>query len=201
MNSKAAFTLIEMMVVVLLIGILSALVIPEMKGSFQDALLRSTGRELVNAFTLASSRSVSFNQRNRVHLDRSNGKYFIERRAWIDGEQRFVPLKDVPGAQGKLDSRIAIEVHTPDSDMGDQALGGSNPNSEEDSGAGEQESEGASESVFTFYPDGTADAAEILLTDQQGFRLALQIDSITAHVRLMRLDRKSGSPNTGGGQQ
>ena len=40
-----AFTLIELMVVIVIIGIMTAMMIPEMKGTFQDALLRSTSRE------------------------------------------------------------------------------------------------------------------------------------------------------------
>src|SRR5262245_4257470 len=43
-----AFTLIELMVVVALIGILSAMIIPEMRGTYEDALLRSSSRQLVN---------------------------------------------------------------------------------------------------------------------------------------------------------
>src|SRR5262249_50314579 len=40
-----AFTLVEMMVVVVLIAILTAMIIPEMKGTYEDAFLRSTSRE------------------------------------------------------------------------------------------------------------------------------------------------------------
>ena len=56
---RRAFTLIEMMVVVLLISVLTALIIPEMKGTFEDALLRTTSRQLLDAFALASSRAVT----------------------------------------------------------------------------------------------------------------------------------------------
>src|SRR5690242_12073923 len=52
----SAFTLLEIMVVLVLIGILTALILPEMRGTYEDALLRSTSRQLVNAFNLAYSR-------------------------------------------------------------------------------------------------------------------------------------------------
>ena len=42
-NFRRAFTLMELVVVVVIIGIMTALIIPEMKGTFEDALLRSTG--------------------------------------------------------------------------------------------------------------------------------------------------------------
>ena len=61
-RNRAGFTLIELMVVITIIGIVTAVMIPEMKGSYQDALLRSTSRELINAFDLAYSRAVSLNQ-------------------------------------------------------------------------------------------------------------------------------------------
>src|SRR5437868_15392409 len=74
-----AFTLIEIMIVMLLIGILSAMILPEMKGTFGDALLRSSGRELINVFSLAYSRAVSLNQVHVVRLDQQSRKYSVER--------------------------------------------------------------------------------------------------------------------------
>ena len=52
-----------------------------MKGTYGDALLRSSGRDLVNVFKLAYSRAVSLNQ---IHVVRSESrqtrKYSVERR-------------------------------------------------------------------------------------------------------------------------
>ncbi len=109
-KSRRAFTLMEMVVVVVVIGIISAMIIPEMKGTFDDALLRSTGRELMNVFSLASSRAVSFNQSCRVQLDTQTGRYLVERQVRDGGREDFVPLKDVSGAEGRLDPRIAVEI-------------------------------------------------------------------------------------------
>ena len=44
--------------------------------------------------------------------------------------------------------------------------------------------------VISFYPDGTADACEIRLEDREGFRLGLQINPVTARVRVLELERK-----------
>ena len=46
-----------------------------------------------------------------------------------------------------------------------------------------------SEPIF-FYPDGTADASEIVLRDRDGFRLALRINPVTARVRIIELARE-----------
>ena len=97
------------MIVLVLIGILTAVLIPEMRGSYEDALLRSTGRELINVCHLASSQAVSLNQVHRLKLDERTGKYFVEKRireTELGGD--FETLKDVPGSQGELDTRIKI---------------------------------------------------------------------------------------------
>src|SRR5882757_4709753 len=123
-RSRNAFTLIELMVVVVLIGILSALIIPEMKGTYEDALLRSTSRDLVNAFNIAASRAVSLNQLHRVRLDTKSGKYVIEKRVreTMQGDE-FAPLKDVSEAEGKLDARISIQVRNEEEDPARPAEG------------------------------------------------------------------------------
>jgi len=171
------FTLIELMVVITIIGIMTALMIPEMKGSFQDALLRSTGRELVNVFDLAYSGSVSLNQIRRVRLDEKTGRYLLEKQTQENGEEMFAPADDVPGSKGQLDSRIAVEFHRPD----DVAL-------DESRETVSERREG--EAIITFYPDGTADPGMVLLRDRQGFRLQLRINPVTARVQVVELERK-----------
>ena len=60
------FTLVELMVVIVIIGIMSAMIIPEMTGSYQDALLRATSRRLIDVCGLASSRAITLHQPQRV---------------------------------------------------------------------------------------------------------------------------------------
>src|ERR1017187_3305044 len=112
-RGRTGFTLMELMVVIVIIGIMTAMMIPEMKGTFQDALLRSTSRELINVFDLAYSRAVSLNQLRRVRLDEKTGRYLVEKQVTENGQEDFVPADDVPGSKGELDSRIAVEFHQP----------------------------------------------------------------------------------------
>jgi type II secretion system protein H len=182
----SAFTLIELMVVMVLIGIMTAMILPEMKGTYEDALLRSTSRELISVCSLASSHAVSVNQAHRLRLDQQTGHYSIERRASDRGaEGRFVAVREVPGGEGELDTRITIEIHKtgegatePASEQEPAPLPGSNPQA------------GRREDGITFYPDGTADASEIVLRDRDGFRLALRINPVTARVRIIELARE-----------
>jgi type II secretion system protein H len=183
---KSAFSLLELMVVVVLIGIMAAAIIPEMQGTYDDALLRSTSRELVSLMNLASSRAVSRNELLRVRLDKGAGKYTLERQTGA-GRRRnaFVPVRDIPGGEGRLDRRVAIEIRQPGettpalgAEPGALETGGQNP------------PPGDRSDAIVFYPDGTADAGEIRLTDRSGFRLALRINPVTARIRIVELDRQ-----------
>ena len=92
------FTLVEMLVVVVIVSIMSVAIIAEMRGTFQDALLRSTSRELAAAFSLASSRAISINRPHRIRLDQTAHRYFLERS--MRGGTDFSPARDVPGGSG-----------------------------------------------------------------------------------------------------
>lgn len=181
-RGRVAFTLIELMVVIAIIGIVTAVIIPEMKGTFQDALLRSSSRELINIFDLTSSRAVSLNQLRRVRLDEKTGRYQVEKSVVENGRENFVPADDVPGGKGGLDARISLEFHRPPENAAE-----GNPPSEA-SVAGNDGP--ASETVIAFYPDGTADAGEVLLRDREGFRTVLRINPITARVHVVEIERE-----------
>jgi type II secretion system protein H len=187
-DRRAGFTLVELMVVVVLIAILAAVIIPEMKGSMNDALLRSTSQELVSVFNVAASRAISINQAQRVRLDHKTGKYVIEARAHEPGgAARFVPVKDLADGEGTLDQRIAFEILRP----GETAAGGAQAEPEPGgSTAGPRpESDPADGEGITFYPDGTADGGDIVLRDREGFRVALRINPVTSRVRIIDLGR------------
>ncbi len=166
-----AFTLIELMVVIVIIGIISAMIIPQMKGTFDDALLRSTARDLVNVFSLASSRAVALDQSYRVRFDMQKERYAVERRIHDGTRENYVPLKDVSGAEGKLDSRITVTINPADGSS-----------SEDDSG--DTQSDQSAPDAISFNPDGTADAVEIQLRDRDGFQVLLQLNPVTARVHL-----------------
>ena len=173
-SDNCAFTLIELMTVIVLIGLLTAMILPEMRGTYEDALLRTTSRDLVSVFELASSRAISLNQQHRVRLDTHEGRYLIERKIRMNGAEDFVPLKDVSGGEGELDKRVSIEIHRADAN---QVAGTSEENPEQTE-------------TISFYPDGTADAATVLLRDREGFRLALRLNPITSRVNILEMERE-----------
>ena len=177
-SQNSAFTLIELIIVITLIGIAAAMIIPEMRGGYQDALLRSTSRDLVNVFSIASSRAVSLNQLHRVRIEPTTGRYVIEKRTreTVNGDE-YKPLNDVSEAEGTFDKRILVQVHKIE-DSPDAV-----PASENSQARADIDS-------ISFYSDGTADAAELLLRDKEGYRMALRINPITSHVKILDLERE-----------
>jgi len=152
----AGFTLIELMVVVVLIGILSAMIIPEMKGSFGDALLRSSARDLVSVFTYASSRAISLNQIQRVRFEPA-GRYVVDLPPRRGGKETpTLSAKDVPAGEGTLDARISLRILRPEDERADGSEGSEGAPEALDPGPGQDRS---SPAAILFYPDGTAGAA------------------------------------------
>jgi type II secretion system protein H len=176
---KLGFTLIELMVVIVLIAIMTAVILPEMKGTYEDALLRSTARKLVDVFNVANSHAIALNQIHRVRLDRRNGRYFIETR----NAERGTRNSEVPGGEGTFDTRISVEIRNVAEDSADPVENAATV-------AADEFRNRATDGAISFYADGTADAQEILLRDRQGFRLVLRINPITARVHIIELERE-----------
>jgi len=166
----------ELMVVLVLIAVLTAVIVPEMRGTHEDAVLRSAGRQFIDGTSLASSRAVALSQTHRLRLDRGNGRFVLERQVGKTHRiARFEPVDDTALAGSHLDSRVRWRLlplggkPTPDGEGPNRDRVGV-PASTPDS--------------VRFYPDGTADAAELMLEDRMGMRLSLRVSAATGRVRV-----------------
>lgn len=182
---RSGFTLIELMVVIALMGIMAAMIIPEMRGTYGDALLRSGARSLAEVCALASSRAVSFNQAHRVFLDPAHRRYRMERKVRGGrGSEGFVPVRGVAGCEGEWGEKLRVRLRAPESAASSEAEVGEAPRDRSVPGE-----EGALPLGVVFYPDGTADRAEIELKDDEGFGLVLRVHPITGRVRMTDLGK------------
>ncbi len=179
-SPKHGFTLIELMVVVFMIGIMVAMVIPEMRGTLNDAVLRATARKLVIAMDLAHSQAITIGSPHRLRLDLKRSRFVVERKSTEeDRTHGFIPAREAPGSEGELDPRISIRVNH----NGDESSEATD-SMELEPAPKETAASGTRESI-SFESDGTAESAEFVLRDPQGFGLTLRINPITARVRIM----------------
>jgi type II secretory pathway pseudopilin PulG len=175
-----AFTLIELVVVLGLIAILSAMILPEMRGTFEDSVLRASGRQFIDVFGLANSRAISLQQTHRVRLDRTGHRYVLERQPGRPSRNAaFVPVNDLSGAEGSIDARISFDLRPPTP----APSAGRGPSGDPDRPVS------AGGNAIHFYPDGTADAAELTLRDRAGFGLGLKLNPVTSRVQLTESPR------------
>ena len=153
---------------------MAAMIVPEMKGSMEDALLRSSARQVVDVLNLTYSRAISQNQQHRVLLDPKTGQYRVEQQNEGFGDSRdFLPITDMSELRGQIDSRIVIELRSLRSEPLEEQM---------------PEDELMQPSLrdgIHFYPDGTADGCEIVLRDRMGVELVLQLNPITASVQIV----------------
>src|SRR3954465_734831 len=164
-----AFTLVELMVVMMVIAIVTGVMVLEMGGSYEDALLRANARKLIDLCDAASNRAIAVHQAQALKIDAASGKFVVRTKAQETEES------DAQVTEGELDKRIGLMIRQPERE----------PDSEP---AEESENPDAVKSdTILFYPDGTADAREFLLRDRAGAELLLRINPTTSRVRVIEM--------------
>lgn len=187
------FSLMELLVVVVLVAVLTALILPEMRGSYDHEQVRSASRQLTRALHLAYSQAVTVQQRHRVRFDHRTSEFLVERPTRErDGSTGFYPVRDLPGSHGRIDPRIAIEIRLAGAPerfpTGQGAGSGSSLSVTRVAASGPDRDADARDDAIAFFPDGTAEAKEIVVRDGHGFGFALRVHPVTARVTLVELD-------------
>jgi type II secretion system protein H len=167
-GNLSGFTLVELMVVIIVIGIVTSVMVAEMSGTFEDALLKSNARKLIDVCDAASNRAIAARQTQILRIDPASGKFEVRGRT--SGEEANEQA-EIPTAIGELDSRVALVVREP------QTSAEANDN-------GEEPREADPDSIL-FYPDGTADSREFVFRDRAGVELLLRINPVTSRVRII----------------
>lgn len=164
-----------------IISIMTVLMIPEMKGSYEESLLRSNGRKLSAAFSAAYSRAVTTHKLHRVRINKEDSKLLVEERS-AEMEMPFIPVKQFDRRTSQLHPNVSIQFHRPTSAF-------TGPEERVESPQQEPEESKIPGGVFVFHPDGTCEGSDIELRDRMGFGLLLQLNGITSRVRFTHLER------------
>jgi type II secretion system protein H len=168
--TRSGFTLVELMVVLILIGIFTGLIVGEMRGTYEDALLRASARKLVAAANLAGSQAVSTGQPLVLSFNTAQSEYAVHKRSARESQSSLVD-------EGRLDDRIIVLVRQQEQASSDE------PNE-----APLTEEQATKKDDIAFYADGTADSREILLRDRTSKELVLRINPITGRIRIVDPD-------------
>ncbi|MEM7262176.1 MAG: GspH/FimT family pseudopilin [Planctomycetota bacterium] len=204
---EAGFTLIELMVVITLIALLATMMVPDIASGRDEANQRSTVRNLVALLRLARSEAITKGRDHRLVLRPSASAAWLEWRSdrpESDGE--FEPVTTIRLGEDYVESTRDESVRIPPNALtwADSLECGVRPidpipfdtteppppppvRPDEDPQVGD---------AFAIYfrPDGTSDARQILVIDRTGYTLAVNVDPVTAEVRVKALGRDRSGP-------
>ncbi|MFH1360891.1 MAG: prepilin-type N-terminal cleavage/methylation domain-containing protein [Candidatus Omnitrophota bacterium] len=134
-NRKKSFTLIELLLVVILLGVLAALAIPNFGPTYANLQLRETAENISYLMRYAQSQSIIKDKIYRLVLE-NNATYWIEEGSGNaqnpDQELNFERVRSRQGRIFRIPDNLSVE-----SDV----------------------------SLIQFYPDGTIDKVRIILTN------------------------------------
>lgn len=188
-GSARGFTLIEIMAVVLIMGLMMSIVLPNLSG-VRGALLRDEALRLASTIELARQRAVMTGKPHRVWIDLEEAVYLVE--WWVsEGEALGQPTPYVPVSYDKealdalsLSPNVAGDVayrpipnHFGNPTVLDRSLHFHGIETEEGLFAD-------GEVVLVFDQDGTTDPAEVVIANDYDGRLYLSVAPLVEHVRI-----------------
>lgn len=211
-NSKAAFTLIEIMAVVIVLGIMAGIAIPAMQTKTSYGL-HTQADVLVATLELARTRAAVTGRPHRVHLSLNRiesenrnldlaDQYLIE---WIAPRAAEAPSEAT--LQGDESAAFGTPGTAPEAAVQLVPTSHATLEAEYEPIPGQFgrraplehevfiEAIEAPEGVYQqgslylyFYADGSADAVQIVLTNAAGHRLTLEVQALSDTVRILEED-------------
>jgi len=97
---RAAFTLLELIVVVALLSILTASIVPMYASSMTGARIRNARADLVTALRYIQDRAVQESREYRLYLDREERTWWVERQTGVNEDNEKV-FESPAGTEGE----------------------------------------------------------------------------------------------------
>ncbi len=159
MRRRDGFTLIELTVVLVLVGVIFLVTFPNLAGLFSGRRLIGFSRQLAGALDYARARAVIEKSPRTFFIDREKGEYSIRKKKenvedYYREEEEVVKRWKIP--EGIKVGRIQMETRV---------------------------TEGF-ESVIRFYPRGNSNGATIPLETEQGDRVEILVKPYTGRAEI-----------------
>ena len=105
------FTLIELIVVLAILGVITAGVIPLFKSSMHNMKMRSARSNFVSTLAFTQEKAVAESLQYRVYMDDRAGRYWVEQLVEYDegGEKVFAPVEEEFGREQFFPAFYALQ--------------------------------------------------------------------------------------------
>ena len=165
-HSPLGFTLLELLVVLVIISLMSALVAPKISGSMMNLKLKTASKKVSAALRYSRSNAVSEKRTYATAFDFDNNRLSILTSPIDDGENDEEPAEDE-----KESTPIPKVYDLPEGIRFEKGVVG---NEEADSGLFQ----------VLFFPNGSSSGGHVILTNDRGRSYQIRVDFITGVVRL-----------------
>ena len=184
---RSAFTLIELLTVLTILVLLSALVAPAFTRQYYTARLNSAARNLVALMQYARSQAVVEGTTYRLNIDQQAGRLWItyyddgqQTRGEAQTEPGFAPDQSALGSARELPDDVEVKQIA----LGDEALAQLSDEALDTIQAQQGQLNEEGTPFITFNPQGTSDGARLLLENEYQDRLAVSLDAITGRTEI-----------------
>jgi len=159
---QSGFTLLELVVVLTIVGMASALALPTLGDGLRQWRMQGAVRELATLFKFTRNQSVAQRVPFQVVLDRARGVY------WLDHPEKFALFDPERGGE----RGIRLYALPAGFRFGEAAVAGI-------PSAGERVG-------ILFFPKGNSTGGEIEILDPKGRRYRIVVDPLTGQARVHR---------------